>query len=92
MLVFLSLVSVFVCFVLIYASLGMMKSDLKDGYERLIRLEKSTLTEIGKLLEGEFDEDWKTVEAQSSLLDEKSSDRALELEKIILNLFLEQMK
>jgi len=55
----------------------MMKSDLKDGYERLIRLEKSTLTEIGKLLEGEFDEDWKTVEAQSSLLDEKSSDRAL---------------
>ena len=47
-LVFLSLVSALVFLVLLWASMAMMKNDLQDGYDRIVRLEKSTIAELKK--------------------------------------------
>jgi hypothetical protein len=47
-LAFLSMVSVLVTVVLIWAYLSMMEADLKDGHERLLRLEKSASEAISQ--------------------------------------------
>ena len=76
-LVFLSLVSVLVFGVLVFASLAMMKFDLTDGYDRLVRIDKSSVEEINKIVNGNFDGDWNSIPGMISSLDVKSKDRAL---------------
>ena len=76
-LVFLTLVSVLVCFVLIFASLTMMKSDLTDGYDRLVRIEKSSIKEMEKLFNGNFDGDWDSIPEKTASREAKEIDRAL---------------
>ena len=68
-LVFLSLVSVLVFMVLLFASMSMMKNDLQDGYDRMDRLEESSTTELKKIL------------GNKALLDEKLIDRAKGIKK-----------
>ena len=68
-LVFLSLVSVLVFLVLLFASMSMMKNDLQDGYDRMDRLEESSTTELKKIL------------GNKALLDEKLIDRAKGIKK-----------
>ena len=59
----------------------MMKNDLQDGYDRMVRLEESSTTELKKIL------------GNKVLLDEKLIDRAKGIKKKIIMLrFLEQMK
>ena len=80
-LVFLSLVSVLVFCVLVYASLAMMKSDLLDGYDRMVRLEKSTTTELQKLLRPKSGLGKEVVRQKTAVLNEKSIDRAKGIKK-----------
>ena len=68
-LVFLSLVSVLVFLVLLFASMSMMKNDLQDGYNRMDRLEESSTTELKKIL------------GNKALLDEKLINRAKGIKK-----------
>lgn len=75
-LVFLSLVSALVFLVLLWASLAMMKYDLEDGYDRMVRLEKSTTTELKKILRAKTGGSDSTKNSNSTPLDEKLIDRA----------------
>ena len=68
-LVFLSLVSILIFLVLLFASMSMMKNDLQDGYDRMDRLEESSTTELKKIL------------GNKALLDEKLIDRAKGIKK-----------
>jgi len=80
-LVFLSLVSALVFLVLLFASMSMMKNDLQDGYDRMVRLEESSTTELKKILST------KTVSRNDEskpvrpVLDEKLIDRAKGIKK-----------
>ena len=67
-LVFLSIVSTLSSLAMIYSGLSMMKADLKDGYARLDRLEKSALSEVTDLVDVRVD--WKTLPSHVVSLNE----------------------
>ena len=80
-LAFLSLVSGLVFLVLLWASMAMMKYDLQDGYDRMVRLEKSTISELEKTLSAKSDASDSTKNSNSTPLDEKLIDRAKGIKK-----------
>ena len=80
-LVFLSLVSALVFLVLLWASMAMMKNDLQDGYDRMVRLEKSTIAELKKILSAKTGGSDSTKNSNSTPLDEKLIDRAKGIKK-----------
>ena len=80
-LVFLSLVSGLVFLVLLWASMAMMKYDLQDGYDRMVRLEKSTISELEKILSAKPDASDSTKSSNSTPWDEKLTDRAKGIKK-----------
>ena len=80
-LAFLSLVSGLVFLVLLWASIAMMKYDLQDGYDRMVRVEKSTISELEKILSVKSDASDSTKNSNSTPLDEKLIDRAKGIKK-----------
>jgi len=74
-LVFLSTVSALTSVAMIYSGLSMMKVDLKDGYARLTRLEKSALSEVTELVDVRVD--WKTLPSDLVSLNERDRSRIL---------------
>ncbi|MDA0725812.1 MAG: hypothetical protein O3B25_16300, partial [Verrucomicrobia bacterium] len=74
-LVFLSIVSALISVAMIYSGLSMMKVDLKDGYARLTRLEKSALSEVTELVDVRVD--WKTLPSNLVSLNERDRSRIL---------------
>ena len=59
----------------------MMKSDLLDGYDRMVRLERSTTTELQKLLRPKSGLGKEVVRQKTAVLNEKSIDRAKGIKK-----------
>ncbi|MDA7631842.1 LemA family protein [Verrucomicrobia bacterium] len=74
-LVFLSIVSALTSSAMIYSGLSMMKADLKDGYARLDRLEKSAQSEVTDLVDVRVD--WKTLPSHVVSLNESDRDRIM---------------
>ena len=74
-LLFLGIVSALTSLAMIYSGLSMMKADLKDGYARLIRLEKSALSEVTELLDVKVD--WKTLPSHVDSLNDNDRSRIL---------------
>ena len=74
-LVFLSIVSALTSLAMVYSGLSMMKVDLKDGYARLSRLEKSALSEVTELVDVRVD--WKTLPSHVGSLNESDRSRIL---------------
>ena len=74
-LVFLSIVSALTSIAMVYSGLSMMKADLKDGYARLSRLEKSALSEVTDLVDVRVD--WKTLPSNVVSIKERDRSRIL---------------
>ena len=74
-LLFLGIVSALTSLAMIYSGLSMMKADLKDGYARLVRLEKSALSEVTELLDVKVD--WKTLPSHVDSLNDNDRSRIL---------------
>ena len=70
----------------------MMKYDLEDGYDRMVRLEKSTTTELKKILRAKTGGSDSTKNSNSTPLDEKLIDRARGIKRNYMLRFLEQTK
>jgi hypothetical protein len=74
-LLFLGIVSALTSLAMIYSGLSMMKADLKDGHARLVRLEKSALSEVTELVDVRVD--WKTLPSHVGSLNESDRSRTL---------------
>ena len=75
-LLFLSATSALIFMVLVFCSLRMMKDDLSDGHQRLVRLQQSSTNAVSEIFDG-FEEGWDFDSKELMSLDEKTRGRVL---------------